>query len=56
MTSRRSARSIQLDRNGYVRDWLVGPAWSHPCDDLDAVLDADRLPVGPPGDRTAAGC
>lgn len=50
MTSDRTVH--QLDRNGYVRDWLVGPAWSHPCDDLDAVLDATGSPWGPPGDRT----
>ena len=39
----------QIDRNGYVRDWLAGPAWSHPCDDLDAVLSASGSPWGDSG-------
>jgi len=35
-----------LDSVGYVRDWLVGPAWAAPCDDLDGVLDAAGSPWG----------
>ncbi len=38
-----------LDPDGLVRDWLVGPAWSTSCDDLDAVLAADGSPWGPGG-------
>ncbi len=38
-----------LDGAGYVRDWLAGPAWSAPCDDLAAVLDAHGDPWGPDG-------
>jgi hypothetical protein len=38
-----------LDVAGYVRDWLAGPAWSVPCDDLGEVLDADGDPWGPGG-------
>ncbi|CAN5582427.1 hypothetical protein BH24ACT5_BH24ACT5_09910 [soil metagenome] len=39
----------QLDRNGYVRDWLASPAWSHTCDDLGAVLSATGSPWGEDG-------
>lgn len=38
-----------LDERGTVRDWLVSPAWSAPCDDLEAVLDAAGSPWGPDG-------
>ncbi len=38
-----------LDRSGLVRDWLVGPVWATPCDDLDDVLEADGSPWGPEG-------
>ena len=38
-----------LDAAGYVRDWLAGPAWSTPCDDLGEVLDAHGDPWGPGG-------
>jgi hypothetical protein len=38
-----------LDGRGFVRDWLVGPAWSAPCTDLAEVLDADGSPWGPDG-------
>jgi hypothetical protein len=39
----------RLDPDGTVRDWLVSPVWSRPCDDLDAVLDAAGEPWGPTG-------
>lgn len=39
----------RLDPDGTVRDWLVSPVWSRPCDDLDQVLDADGDPWGPYG-------
>ena len=39
----------ELDRRGYVRDWLVGPVWSHQCIDLDSVLSATGSPWGPDG-------
>jgi hypothetical protein len=35
-----------LDGRGFVRDWLVSPAWSAPCTDLDEVLDAGGSPWG----------
>lgn len=38
-----------LDARGYIRDWLVSPAWSSPCDDLDQVLAADGSPWGADG-------
>jgi len=38
-----------LDPTGLVRDWLAGPAWSAPVDDLDAVLDPTGSPWGPEG-------
>lgn len=38
-----------LDARGYIRDWLVSPAWSSPCDDLDQVLAADGSPWGAEG-------
>jgi len=47
MTTDRTVHA--LDRAGFVRDWFVGPAWSTPCDDLDAVLDAGGSPWGPDG-------
>ncbi len=47
MTTDRTVHA--LDRRGYVRDWLVGPAWSHPCTDLDSVLSATGSPWGPDG-------
>jgi hypothetical protein len=37
------------DDRGHVRDWLVGPAWSTPCDDLAAVLDPQGDPWGSDG-------
>lgn len=39
----------RLDADGTVRDWLVAPVWSRPCEDLGAVLDADGSPWGPDG-------
>jgi hypothetical protein len=39
----------QLDGRGYVRDWLVGPAWSHRCEDLGDVLAATGSPWGAAG-------
>jgi hypothetical protein len=39
----------RLDSNGTVRDWLVSPAWSRPCLDLDQVLDPAGEPWGPTG-------
>ncbi|MGH3715774.1 MAG: hypothetical protein ACRDT4_20300 [Micromonosporaceae bacterium] len=41
----------RLDAAGTVRDWLVSPAWSAPCDDLDQLLDATGSPWGAPGQR-----
>ncbi|WP_019930403.1 hypothetical protein [Nocardia sp. BMG111209] len=38
-----------LGAHGFVRDWLVSPAWSAPCDDLDQVLAADGSPWGEDG-------
>lgn len=38
-----------LDRNGFVRDWLAGPAWAAPCTDLDQLLNPDGDPWGPDG-------
>ena len=39
----------QLDGRGYVRDWLVGPAWSHRCEDLADVLATTGSPWGADG-------
>ncbi|MGQ0466460.1 MAG: hypothetical protein ACT4QG_14195 [Sporichthyaceae bacterium] len=39
----------RLADDGTVRDWLVAPVWSRPCDGLDALLDADGSPWGPAG-------
>ncbi|MFK0107059.1 hypothetical protein [Streptomyces sp. NPDC091217] len=38
-----------LDRGGFVRDWLISPAWSSACDDLDRVLSATGSPWGDDG-------
>jgi len=38
-----------LGPTGEIRDWLVSPAWSGPCDDLDDVLAADGTPWGEDG-------
>ena len=38
-----------LDRRGFIRDWLVSPAWSAPCGDLSQLLDPDGSPWGPNG-------
>lgn len=38
-----------LDARGTVRDWLIGPAWTTPCGDLDAVLPGEGSPWGPAG-------
>ncbi|NYG08654.1 hypothetical protein BJ986_003141 [Phycicoccus badiiscoriae] len=46
-TSGRTAHT--LDARGFIRDWLVSPAWSSPCDDLDEVLASDGSPWGPQG-------
>ncbi len=46
----RSDRSVHtLDGRGFVRDWLVSPAWSLPCDDLDEVLSPTGSPWGEDG-------
>lgn len=46
----REGRTVHtLDARGVVRDWLVSPAWGSPCDDLDAVLEAQGSPWGPDG-------
>jgi hypothetical protein len=43
-------RSVhRLDEQGTVRDWLVGPPWREPADDLDRHLDADGSPWGEDG-------
>jgi hypothetical protein len=45
-----SGRTVhRLDPGGTVRDWLVSPAWSRPCFDLDQVLDAEGEPWGATG-------
>ncbi len=38
-----------LDEHGFIRDWLVSPAWSHPCEDLGEELSADDSPWGAEG-------
>lgn len=38
-----------LDERGTVRDWLVSPAWTAPCDDLGALVEATGSPWGPEG-------
>ncbi|MEZ2391224.1 hypothetical protein AB6813_17090 [bacterium RCC_150] len=38
-----------LDGYGFIRDWLVSPAWSSRCDDLTDVLDAQGSPWGSRG-------
>ncbi|MEU0971136.1 hypothetical protein ABZ357_39130 [Streptomyces sp. NPDC005917] len=38
-----------LDRGGFVRDWLISPAWSSTCDDLARVLSATGSPWGDDG-------
>ena len=38
-----------LGAGGCIRDWLVSPAWSWPCDDLSDLLEADGSPWGPEG-------
>src|SRR3712207_819919 len=37
------------DADGTVRDWLVSPAWSAPCEDLADLLEAGGDPWGPGG-------
>lgn len=39
----------RLDPDGTVRDWLVAPVWSRPCEDLAELLEADGSPWGPNG-------
>ncbi len=38
-----------LGPRGEIRDWLVGPVWAEPADDLNEVLEADGSPWGAPG-------
>ena len=38
-----------LGEGGAIRDWLVGPAWKSPCDDLDGVLSSHGSPWGDGG-------
>ncbi|MFF4897821.1 hypothetical protein [Streptomyces sp. NPDC001068] len=38
-----------LDRHGFVRDWLISPAWRSGCDDLAHVLSATGSPWGDDG-------
>ncbi len=38
-----------LDQNGFIRDWLVSPAWIRPATDLDAVLESQGDPFGKDG-------
>ncbi|MFG3690321.1 hypothetical protein [Micromonospora sp. NPDC047740] len=47
MTTNRSVH--RLDERGTIRDWLVGPAWREPADDLDRHLDAAGSPWGKDG-------
>ena len=45
-----SGRTVHtLDARGYIRDWLVSPAWSTPCNDLDQVLASEGNPWGDDG-------
>ncbi|MDP9793329.1 hypothetical protein J2S43_001841 [Catenuloplanes nepalensis] len=39
----------RLARDGTIRDWLIGPAWSWPAGDLHQHLRADGSPWGPDG-------
>ena len=38
-----------LDQNGFIRDWLVSPAWIKPATDLDALLISRGDPFGKDG-------
>ncbi|MFC7597670.1 hypothetical protein ACFQU3_20320 [Terrabacter sp. GCM10028922] len=38
-----------LDERGFIRDWVVSPAWSAPCDDLGRLLEPDGTPWGADG-------
>lgn len=38
-----------LDGQGTVRDWLVSPAWTAPCDDLEALVQPTGSPWGRQG-------
>jgi hypothetical protein len=39
----------RLDERGTVRDWLIGPAWREPVDDLHKHVAADGSPWGDAG-------
>lgn len=38
-----------LDHKGFIRDWLISPAWIKPANDLDALLDSKGDPFGRDG-------
>ena len=38
-----------LDQNGFIRDWLVSPAWIKPATNLEAVLKSKGDPFGKDG-------
>jgi hypothetical protein len=38
-----------LDGHGFIRDWLISPAWIQPANDLDALLKAHGDPFGKDG-------
>jgi hypothetical protein len=45
-----SGRTVHpLGRDGAIRDWLVSPVWSAPCDDLEEFVDPHGSPWGPTG-------
>ena len=39
----------QLDRRGFIRDWLISEAWIARADDLDQVLASTGNPFGKDG-------
>ena len=39
----------QLDRRGFIRDWLISDAWIARADDLDQVLSSTGNPFGKDG-------
>ncbi len=45
-----SERTVHgLGADGSIRDWLVGPSWPTPCDDLAEVLSGSGSPWGDDG-------
>lgn len=51
MSGMASGRTVHpLGDGGAITDWLIGPAWHSPCDDLDTVVAASGSPWGPPSE------